>query len=168
LQRPPSPTMMGQQHMTSWSDFAWWLTFLNVFMAGFNLLPAFPSDGGRVFRAFLSLFVSRLAATKVAVYTGAVMALGLAIIGIGVGIVQLPFIAVLFAFIGQMELWMLRRQADLRGQAYAESMRLSAERSAALEPPEPDFSGYSWDADSRAWVEWRNGVAVRKCRMRVG
>src|SRR5262249_32025467 len=90
-----------------WADAISFLLLVNVGMTFFNLLPAFPSDGGRIFRAFLSLFVSRLTATQVAVYSGAFVALCLAIFGIFMHAIQLPFIALLFAFIGQMELMMV-------------------------------------------------------------
>lgn len=46
------------------------LAFTNLFVAAFNLLPAFPLDGGRVVRALLSVWWSRLTATRVAAYLG--------------------------------------------------------------------------------------------------
>ncbi len=153
---------------TAWSDCIWALMFANIGMTIFNLLPAFPSDGGRIFRAFLSLFFSRLAATRVAVYLGAFVAFGLAILGILNGAIQLPFIALLFASIGQMELAMVRRQEQMRGRPRAQSALLTPERAALYDSPEPNFSGYAWDERGAAWIEWRDGVAVRKCRMRLG
>jgi Zn-dependent protease len=141
-----------------------WMLVGNIGMVVLNMMPAFPSDGGRVFRALLQIFLSRLQATQVAVYVGAFVALGLAILGVVWGNYQLPFIAMLFAFIGQMELWMVRQQAALEGRIWGESLALTVDQSAGLLPPEADFSGYSWDRESRAWVEWRGGIAVRKCR----
>lgn len=53
-----------------------WLTalamvfFLNIVMVIFNLIPAFPMDGGRVFRALLAMKTNRLLATKIAARTG--------------------------------------------------------------------------------------------------
>ncbi len=46
------------------------LAFTNLFVAAFNLLPAFPLDGGRVLRALLSIWWSRLTATRAAAYLG--------------------------------------------------------------------------------------------------
>lgn len=43
---------------------------LNLILAAFNMLPAFPMDGGRILRALLSLKMSRINATKVASYIG--------------------------------------------------------------------------------------------------
>src|SRR5436309_2513032 len=47
----------------------------NLVLFGFNLLPAFPMDGGRVLRALLSLWVGRLRATEIASWVGIGVAL---------------------------------------------------------------------------------------------
>lgn len=78
-----------------------WLGFINAILAIFNLVPAFPLDGGRVLRAVLwSRSKDRLAATKSAALAGRAFAYLL----IGFGIVQFAFAAALgglwFAFLG--------------------------------------------------------------------
>ena len=56
--------------------------FLNLILAGFNMLPAFPMDGGRIFRALLSIRLGRLRATRIAARFGQIIAVLLAIYGI--------------------------------------------------------------------------------------
>ncbi len=46
---------------------------INLILGLFNMIPAFPLDGGRIFRALLSLKMSRLTATRVASYVGQIL-----------------------------------------------------------------------------------------------
>ncbi len=55
---------------------------LNIGLALFNLLPAFPMDGGRILRAALSLRVGRLRATAAAARIGQILAIGFGLYGL--------------------------------------------------------------------------------------
>ncbi|GAB4539160.1 MAG: site-2 protease family protein [Anaerolineae bacterium] len=73
------------------------LLIANVSLALFNLLPAFPMDGGRIFRAGLGLFLDFPRATSLAVTVGRMLAVGLGIFGVFMGQFFLALIA-LFIF----------------------------------------------------------------------
>jgi CBS domain-containing protein len=56
--------------------------YINLFLAVFNLIPAFPMDGGRIFRSFLARKMSYARATRVAAETGKMLAVMMGIFGI--------------------------------------------------------------------------------------
>ena len=58
------------------------LMWVNVWLAVFNAIPAFPMDGGRVLRAVLATRMSHLRATRIATEVGKGFALVFGIIGI--------------------------------------------------------------------------------------
>lgn len=74
------------------------LFIANIILAVFNLIPAFPMDGGRVLRALLAFKYERVIATKIAASIGQILAIFFIFFGIFTNI-WLVFIG-LFIFIG--------------------------------------------------------------------
>lgn len=56
-------------------QFAVNLAATNIVLVLFNMIPAFPMDGGRVFRALLSMRTGRAKATRIAAWLGQAIAL---------------------------------------------------------------------------------------------
>lgn len=75
------------------------LMWVNLILVVFNLLPAFPMDGGRVLRATLAYFLPYTTATTIAATAGQAMAMLFGFIGLIGGSPILLFIA-LFVFLG--------------------------------------------------------------------
>ncbi len=79
------------------------LLLANISLAVFNMIPAFPLDGGRVLRAILGFFTDYQKATKIAVRIGRLMALALGIYAIISGQIFLALIAFFIFIVGGQE-----------------------------------------------------------------
>ena len=79
------------------------LGVLNVLLGAFNLIPAFPMDGGRVFRAILAERMKFTDATKYAAYIGRLFGIAMVIFGIIYPAYLLLIVVGLFVYIGATE-----------------------------------------------------------------
>jgi len=99
------------------------LLFVNVLLVAFNLIPAFPMDGGRMLRALLATQMRYAAATQVAARVGQVIAVLFGIASVtSWGGPMLAFIAV-FVFLGaQQELAYARFRETAQGLRVGQAM----------------------------------------------
>lgn len=84
---------------TSPAGLIYWLLAANVSLVVFNLIPAFPLDGGRIFRALLAMRMEHARATRVAATIGQGIAIALGVYGVLSGNLLLALVAV-FVFVG--------------------------------------------------------------------
>jgi len=103
--------------------FLFGLIFLNIVLAVFNLLPAFPMDGGRVLRALLSMRLGRLRATRLASYVGQVLAAGLVLFGIWQFSILTAVVGVFVFAMAVNEYRMVRFDEVLRQHTVADVLR---------------------------------------------
>ncbi len=91
------------------------LFYANLLLLVSNLLPAFPMDGGRIFRASLSALLGRQTATRVAVGVGVGLAILLLLFSVFVvQSVVLAFIAIFIAVIALAEDRAVRLESSLK------------------------------------------------------
>lgn len=132
------------------ANFLYTLIVLNIGMAVFNLAPAFPLDGGRIFRAALAGFMPRLRATRIAVAVGSALAVLAGITALLQGWPMLLVISVFVFFAGQQELRYLEYREFMQRQEKAYEPPLPA----ADLPPwlKPRVTVYVYDAQTGQWL----------------
>lgn len=92
-------TLLNALREPSLTTMLIWLLFANISLVIFNMIPAFPLDGGRILRAILAMFLGNVQATRIAAAIGQISAVILGIIGIANGQILLTLIAI-FIFFG--------------------------------------------------------------------
>ena len=97
------------------------LAAANLFLAVFNLIPAFPMDGGRVLHALLAMRYGGPAATEIAAKVGQAFAFGLGFLGL-FGNPLLIFIAIFVYIAAAGEAQMSAAQQALKGVTVGEAM----------------------------------------------
>lgn len=117
------------------SSQAFWIYLLlaNGLLVLFNMIPAFPMDGGRVLRALLGFFTSRAKATEVAARLGQAVAFVFLLLGLFFN----PFLVVIavFVFFGAYaENKMVQQDVTLKGHKVREALLTDI---TVLQPDDP-------------------------------
>jgi Zn-dependent protease/CBS domain-containing protein len=97
------------------------LAAVNLFLVVFNLIPAFPMDGGRVLRALLASRLGYVRATEIAASIGQVVAFGLGFLGL-FGNPLLIFIAIFVYLAASSESQLVAIRAMARDVPVAAAM----------------------------------------------
>ena len=110
----PDATEVEAMSSINGGNFMLMFMTVNITLVLFNLLPAFPMDGGRVLRALLSMRMPRAKATRMAATVGQFCAAGFAILGF-MGNPMLVLIAVFIYLGAQSEAAYTETQSALAG-----------------------------------------------------
>ncbi len=144
------PELFASLGQASWRGMLAYLTMSNLLLGLFNLLPAFPMDGGRVLRALLAMRMDYARATSIAVSVGQGLALLLGLWGFAGGSFTLIFIA-LFVWMGAgqegkqvevksvLESMQVRQAMSLHTEAVSPDDRLERVVSLTLNTFQADF-----------------------------
>lgn len=91
------------------------LHVVNIWLLLFNLIPAFPMDGGRVLRALLGFKFNYIKATSIAAAIGKLVAVAFIATGILFFDLLLPFIGIFIIFSAGAEEYYLRLKDMVKG-----------------------------------------------------
>ncbi len=101
-------------------NFAAFLLVVNVSLLVFNMVPAFPMDGGRVLRALLALKLPYGRATSIAANVGRLFAIGFGIFAFMSGNISLALVGIFVFFGAGAELQEVTQRESLRGLTVSE------------------------------------------------
>lgn len=90
-----------------------YLGYINVALVLFNMLPAFPMDGGRILRGLLASRLGAVRATDIASAVGQFFALGFLVLGLLGGDFILVLIAIFIFFGARTEARMVRQREPM-------------------------------------------------------
>ncbi len=99
---PVSPTASGETITNAALIVVGIIAFYNIILGLFNLIPAFPMDGGRILRAFFAMRMPYIEATKKAVAVSKSFLFAMGIVGLFVNPVLL-LIAIYLYFVASEE-----------------------------------------------------------------
>jgi len=114
--------------------FAVLLIVMNASLAVFNLLPAFPTDGGRILRAYFSRNADWLSATRRAVIVGRVFAVLIGVGGLALGNWLSPIVAAWLWWMGSIELAQVRERHRVNSTQVEEPLAPPASVAEVLHP----------------------------------
>lgn len=93
---PPEPKITD---LTFWH----WLSVINIILFVFNMIPAFPMDGGRILRGFINLFTDHVTSTKYAFFVSVLLCLVIGILGLLSGNIMLAITMFLIYYFAESE-----------------------------------------------------------------
>ncbi len=99
------------------------LVATNIGLVVFNLIPAFPMDGGRIFRSLLAMRIGRVRATRMAAMVGQVIAVGFILFGLWQGAFTLALIGFFVFTTARTENTMVQLDDMLRRYKASDLMR---------------------------------------------
>ncbi len=118
------PTVSDLNLSASGSDFIHLLMLINGTLVVFNMIPAFPMDGGRVLRAFTTILTNdRVKATKIASTIGQVIALCFITYGFYFDHYALVFIGLFVIITARQEYQQILLQEKLRNTRLEDIVR---------------------------------------------
>ncbi len=165
----------GEVFYDGWPFWAGTFFAINLMIVVFNLLPAFPMDGGRLLRALLWTRLGHRQATLWAVQVAKLTAIGMVLVAIYLGLQDhrightvLLLIGIFVYHSAEMERYRLAADEwatsdSWAGTAFSYSSELEMDEAAEMDRPLPRARRKSW---IRRWIErWQRARRERARRL---
>lgn len=102
--------------------------WINFVIAGFNLIPALPMDGGRILRALLVPRFGYVRATDISVVVARAAAIGFAVLGLVAGLYMMLILAPFLWLMGSRERMLARMSPDAGWRRAGDGVEVFAAR----------------------------------------
>lgn len=135
-------------------DLTAYFILMNLVLAVFNLVPAFPTDGGRILRALIARDNDWVTATERAVIVGRVFAVIVGVLGLVLDNWMLPLVALWLWWMGALELAAVRFK-HAQAVPHAAADFAAADFAAAPEAPAVQRRGRFSDDDIERLERYR-------------
>lgn len=96
------------------------LMWINIMLVAFNLIPAYPMDGGRILRALLAFKFNYASSTRVAARIGQLLAIGIIVAGLFLETYIWIALGLFVGILAELELRMVLRKFSFKGHTVSE------------------------------------------------
>lgn len=150
--KPIIPNMrMDIEDVNNWEGYMSLILLMNIILFLFNLIPAFPMDGGRILRALLSIRLGKTKSTVIASYIGYTLAIIFIIYSLYQSYYMLSVIGIFVIIMARGEL-VSARQEEFLSKTNTDHDALAYKRSFSMDTKMQEIISHYYDQKASNFI----------------